>query len=156
LRNAKGELLIEVAVHNVDLSFVEAGAINRLDNENADVNGAGIQLYLRTGDALAGYMLVPDSKTVDVTARPIDGWGAGIPVSASWTKLKSGYAVRIHVTPADDDAVIDLDIIVNEKPSNRERRRGQLVLSGGAGEFVYLRGDRHDPDRLIPFLLTNA
>jgi len=43
-----------------------------------------------------------------------------------------------------------LDLIVNERPVGRERRRGQLVLSGARGEFVYLRGDRHDLERLIP------
>ena len=38
-----------------------------------------------------------------------------------------------------------LDVVVNETAPGRERRRGQLVLCGAAGEFVYLRGDRHDP-----------
>jgi hypothetical protein len=156
LGNDRGELAIDVDVSNVDLSFVESGAINRLDNEHADINGAGIQLYLRPEDSLAGYVLVPVSGTSEVNIRPIDGWGDAIPISATWTKTRTGYAVRIRVPGAANDSVIDLDIIVNEKPSGRERRRGQLILSGGAGEFVYLRGDRHDPDRLIPFLLTNA
>jgi hypothetical protein len=48
-----------------------------------------------------------------------------------------------------------LDVIVNEMPRGRERRRGQLVMSGGAGEFVYLRGDRHDPQRLITLRLAD-
>jgi hypothetical protein len=42
-----------------------------------------------------------------------------------------------------------IDVIVNEMPADRERRRGQLVMSGADGEFVYLRGDRHDADRLV-------
>jgi hypothetical protein len=51
---------------------------------------------------------------------------------------------------------IGLDVIVNETVSGRARRRGQLVLSGAAGEFVYLRGDRHDPGRLLRFTLLDA
>jgi hypothetical protein len=43
---------------------------------------------------------------------------------------------------------------VNETTAQRERRRGQLVMSGASGEFVYLRGDRHDPARLIPLVLV--
>jgi hypothetical protein len=45
---------------------------------------------------------------------------------------------------------LGIDVIVNEMPRGRERRRGQLVMSGARGEFVYLRGDRHEPERLIP------
>ncbi len=43
---------------------------------------------------------------------------------------------------------LTFDLVVNERPPRRERRRGQLVLSGGGG-FGYLRGDRHDP--VAPF-----
>jgi hypothetical protein len=39
---------------------------------------------------------------------------------------------------------VAFDVVVNERPAHRERRRGQLVLSGGGG-FGYLRGDRHAP-----------
>jgi hypothetical protein len=158
--NESGELVIEVTVMNVDLTFAPPEATNRLDNEDADVNGAGIQLYLRTDDASAGYVLVPDARGGRVRSRPIDGWGggAGIPVQATWTSIDEGYVVEIHVNDSRSPGgtVIEVDVVVNEKPANRERRRGQLVLSGGAGEFVYLRGDRHDADRLIPMLLTDA
>ena len=44
-----------------------------------------------------------------------------------------------------------LDVLVNDAEPGRLRRRGQLVMSGADDEFVYLRGDRHDPSRLIPF-----
>ena len=43
---------------------------------------------------------------------------------------------------------------MNESGAGRERRRGQLVLSGGAGEFVYIRSDGHDLARLLPFTLS--
>jgi hypothetical protein len=45
--------------------------------------------------------------------------------------------------------MIGLDVLVNETAPGRERRRGQLVLSGARGEFVYLRGDRHDPASVV-------
>jgi hypothetical protein len=47
------------------------------------------------------------------------------------------------------------DVLVNETAPGRERRRGQLVLSGAQGEFVYLRGDRHDSPRLIPLMILD-
>jgi hypothetical protein len=49
-----------------------------------------------------------------------------------------------------------LDVLVNEMSPDRERRRGQLVLSGGLGEYVYLRGDRHAAARLLPFTLASS
>jgi hypothetical protein len=52
--------------------------------------------------------------------------------------------------------MIAIDIIVNEKPRGRERRRGQLVMSGAAREFVYLRGDRHERSRLVPLQFPDA
>jgi hypothetical protein len=48
------------------------------------------------------------------------------------------------------------DVIVNETVAERVRRRGQLVLSGAAGEFVYLRGDRHECARLLRFSLADV
>jgi hypothetical protein len=48
------------------------------------------------------------------------------------------------------------DVIVNETVAERVRRRGQLVLSGAAGEFVYLRGDRHERARLLRFSLADV
>jgi hypothetical protein len=48
---------------------------------------------------------------------------------------------------------VELGIVVNEIPPGRERRRGQLVLGGAEGEWVYLRGDRHDPARMLPILI---
>jgi hypothetical protein len=49
-----------------------------------------------------------------------------------------------------------LDLIVNEMPRGRVRRRGQLVMSGARGEFVYLQGDRHDAARLIPLRISDG
>jgi hypothetical protein len=41
-------------------------------------------------------------------------------------------------------------------PAGRDRRRGQLVMSGAAGEFAYLRGDRHEPEAMIRLRVTDA
>src|SRR5207244_12864446 len=105
--------------------------------------------------AVAACVLVPNPAANSVRLRPIDGWGEGIPVSATWMPAENGYTVAIRVPGIESGTVVDLDVIVNERPASRERRRGQLVLSGGAGEFVYLRGDRHDANRLIPMLITD-
>jgi hypothetical protein len=61
--------------------------------------------------------------------------------------------VGLTDTPSAEAVPLQLDLVVNETTAGRERRRGQLVLSGAAGEFAYLAGDRHDPDRLLRFLL---
>lgn len=155
--NENGALVIEASASHVEQTFASAGAVNPLDNEHADINGAGMQLYLRTEEALAGYVIVPVPGGDRVTVRPIDGWGAGIPIDALWTSTDDGFVIEVRVDAMVQgvDTVVNVDVIINERPAGRERRRGQLVLSGG-GDFVYLRGDRHDPSRLIPFLLTDV
>jgi hypothetical protein len=39
---------------------------------------------------------------------------------------------------------------------DRERRRGQLVLGGGPGEFVYLRGDRLPPEAHLEVVIGDG
>lgn len=41
-----------------------------------------------------------------------------------------------------------VNLVINEMYSDRERRAGQLVLSGGEG-WVYLRGDRESPENAL-------
>jgi len=137
--------------------FARADAANTFDNEHADTMGAGIQLYVRTPDGSGAWMLVPESDRDVVRVRNISGWGALLAPKARWREHDGGYEIRIELPLIDSDAEypVDIDVIVNETTSLRERRRGQLVLSGGQGEFVYLRGDRHDPTRLIPLVLVS-
>ncbi|HEY6825905.1 MAG TPA: hypothetical protein VI259_03545, partial [Gemmatimonadaceae bacterium] len=138
---------LHIRVPGGERTFVAPDAVNRYDNEPPDINGDSVQLYLRFGDELCGWMLVPETDPT-VRVRPIDGWRCSRLVTAHWEPTSGGgYAVFVRIANDLPDAV---DVIVNEKPSGRERRRGQLVLSGGRGEFVYLRGDRHDADRLVP------
>jgi hypothetical protein len=51
----------------------------------------------------------------------------------------------------DDGSVFLFDLVVNEISPDRDRRRGQLVLHGARGEWVYLRGDREAPDDMLVF-----
>jgi hypothetical protein len=74
---------------------------------------------------------------------------------ASWEPTADGYRLRATVAVEEQAANhFAVDVLVNEKPPGRERRRGQLVLSGARGEFVYLRGDRHDRERMLRLNLS--
>jgi hypothetical protein len=141
-------MVIEVAVS--ELTFVAPDALNPYDNEAADINGDSVQLYLRGAGGLSAWMLVPSLDSVDVRQRMIEGWSAPHPIRASWERTGTGYRILVELDSIPDA----LDVIVNEMPRGRERRRGQLVMSGARGEFVYLRGDRHDAARLVPLRVT--
>ena len=152
---AEGDRLhLAIVVPRSERTFVPAGAINRYDNEHADINGDGVQLYLRTASGATAFTLIPEKGGDSVRLRAIDGWTAplGADLSARWAPHGDGYRMEVDLgrIPAG------LDAIVNEKPRGRERRRGQLVLSGAAGEFVYLRGDRHDAARLLPLRVADV
>ena len=133
--------------------FIPIDAENDLDNEVAAINGDSVQLYAITPTQRAGMLLVPDPQSEYVNTRIIDGWGDGLPIEASWTPTEHGYRLTASLTINPDSAALELDVIINETVPDRTRRRGQLVLSGAAGEFVYLRGDRHDASRLLRFPL---
>lgn len=140
--------------------FASAGAVNDMDNERADVNSDGVQLYLRSpGEAaVAGWLLVPEAAGA-VRTTSLDARAAAPPLAARWMPRGGGWQLDARVllaalAPGGAPAVVGLDLVINEMPDGRERRRGQLVLSGraaaiGAGAFVYLRGDRHEPDHLV-------
>lgn len=151
-------LVVYARVDAGDRRFQDAAAVNLLDNEHADTMGSGIQLYLRTPLGRGAWMLVPDAAA-SVRVRSIPDWGAHPPPTARWRDHEDGYEMRVDVPLPDAQGAgeypIDVDVIVNETIGGRERRRGQLVLSGGRGEFVYLRGDRHDVARLVPLMVTS-
>ena len=159
-----GETLrVVVTVHESDLTFVPAGTENPYDNEPMDINGDGVQLYLRAAAEAAGWLLVPERDSSDVRIRSIEGWRSQQPIASSWRPAGAGYEMTIDLSPATGaphvtprSSPLFLDLLVNEKPAGRERRRGQLVLSGASREFVYLAGDRHDPLRLLPFVLGHG
>jgi hypothetical protein len=162
----EGEALrIDVSVPHSERTFVAAGTENPYDNEPTEINGDGVQLYVQTRAGRSGWILVPEPGG-SVRMRPIDRWNVSRAVHASWKQFGDGYALEADLaldSKADGDE-IGIALIVNEMPCGRERRRGQLVLDRAiseratadrsAAEFVYLRGDRHDPDRLLRLRFT--
>jgi hypothetical protein len=69
-------------------------------------------------------------------------------VQGSWQRTESGYRLTLAVSlpewqPRTGDR-IGFDVLINRAETERLRRAGQLVWSGGGG-WVYLRGDRQDP-----------
>lgn len=140
------------------------GTENDMDNEVADVNASGVQLYLRDGrGALTGWLVRPDAasekamqgKARDAHVRPL---ARGAPaIKAHWAPTAAGWMVESTIPYAalgdGSPYSVEVGLVVNEIPPGRERRRGQLVLGGADGEWVYLRGDRHDPARMLSILI---
>ena len=145
------ELVIDVGVTKRGaLTFASEGAVNPYDNEAPDINGDGVQLYV-VDDAPSAWVLVPArTSESNVRARTIDGWDSPRSLRGIWQQTADGYVMRIRLGMAlvNGGREFALGVVVNEKPFGRERRRGQLVLGGSPGEFVYLRGDREDRQRL--------
>ena len=152
-RASPESVVVDVHVHASERHFVPILTDNPLDNEPASINGDSIQLYAVASDRRTGLLLVPEGNVV--SARPVDGWVHDLEVHAHWRPTASGYHLVAELRVEPDAAVLWLEVIVNEAVAGRERRRGQLVLSGAAGEFVYLRGDRSEPSRLLRFSLTH-
>jgi hypothetical protein len=144
-------LRVAIVVEPSHRMFVPADTINELDNEPAGINGDGVQLYVTYGAAGGAWLLVPIADSTAVSARPVAGWSTGLLVSASWSATAKGYALDVRVPLPPAPAALALDVLVNEAAPGRERRRGQLVMSGADREFVYLRGDRHEATRLLRF-----
>ena len=67
----------------------------------------------------------------------------------SRARPSSGYELRFAVPRAALCPELSIDVLVNEMSPGRQRRRGQLVLSGARGDRVYLRGDRQPLDRFL-------
>jgi hypothetical protein len=86
--------------------------------------------------------------------RVAEGWPHDLEVHAEWRPLGDGYRLDARVALPPIVRQVSLDVLVNLAGPGRARRRGQLVLSGGRDEFVYLRADRHDRDRLLRFALA--
>jgi hypothetical protein len=107
----------------------------------------------------AAWLLVPRPGSPEVDVHRPRGF-RDVRVDATWQLAPRGYRVRAVVSLASlgltPGAAFRLDLLVNESGAGRERRRGQLVLSGGAGEFVYLRGDRQPPERLLPLAIVDV
>lgn len=157
------ELLIEVTVRKDDVHFAPPRADNPLDNEHPDINSDGVQLHLEVRGAPPvrrwRWILVPVAGTDRVRVTPREPDAEGVPLDAVWRPHSSGYQILARLPRALGGARAErvaLDVIVNETAPWRERRRGQLVLSGAPGEWAYLRGDRQDAANLLPFRIADG
>ncbi|MFL5583151.1 MAG: heparinase II/III family protein, partial [Gemmatimonadaceae bacterium] len=161
----EGRLVIDVEVHKAEPpTFVAPGTANPLDNDPAATRGDGLHVFLSPGRAAperertASWLLVPRTGSDAVDLHVPRGFRRDVPIDATWRRTADGYAVRATVALAAlglrAGDTFRFDLVVNETSPGRERRRGQLVLSGGAGEFVYIRSDGHDLARLLPFKLS--
>jgi hypothetical protein len=152
---------VDVQVRKAEPYFAPARPDNPLDNEDPDINSDGIQLYLFLPDSQAhgSWLLVPDHHGgVRVTPRQA---GGSLPaLEADWRLTPEGYRVRCRIARGPRGLGIDrafmLNVVINEISRDRERRRGQLVATGATGEWVYLRGDREDPHRMLAFEIVDA
>ena len=121
-------------------SFATACDENPLDNELADVNSDGVQLHWRSAvtGAWNSVIAVPEGDRVRLTSvgGTLDG------IKPAWQETTGGFTLSFRLPWDDISRELEFDIIVNDCPASRERRRGQLVLSGAHGEFAYLRGAR--------------
>lgn len=151
-------LHLEVQARTGPLVVPAAGTTNDLDNERADINADGLQLYLGRRDEsgwLAAWLLVPERESGRLRITPLVPHTPPDALTGRWQPTVHGWRCELAVSTrlldalCDDAGVLRLDLLVNERPPERVRRRGQLLLSGSDGEFVYLRGDRHDPARAL-------
>ena len=154
----RSEIVVEVAVSKRSPVFAPPMADNALDNEHPDINSDGVQLYLGSPQGSGRYyswILVPElpSGRVRVTART--EFGPPVLLTAHACLTVDGWVVRASIPRSAlapiGAADFTLDCIVNEISADRERRGGQLVLSGGHEEWIYLRGDRQDSARALSF-----
>lgn len=154
----ENQLQLQIIVRKpAPFTFAPPSAVNVYDNESADVNGDGVQLYFVSGNGPSAWLLVPqpnDEEPSLVRIRPIQGWGGGQHVEARWRRVAGGYELDARIRFAPGQRELALGVVINEKHPDRERRRGQLVLGRRAGEFVYLRGDREELGHLLRFEIS--
>lgn len=122
----------------------------RLDNESPDVHSDGLQCYVGT-ESWQGFVAVPERGSSQVYVRSTVGPVGGVTgVVGEWCPTNDGYSMVIAAdlghsfSPGD---ILSVNLVVNEMYPTRERRAGQLALSGGG--WVYLRGDRESPAEAV-------
>jgi hypothetical protein len=161
------DVLIVTDVVKSERYFAPRVEQNLLDNEPADTNSDSVQLHLVLNECEAGgdvasestWLMAPDAESGAVRVTPRSTAARAIAVRASWSPSPRGYTLTAALPLAAFGDCLDqpfgLAIIVNETSADRERRRGQLVLGGAAGEFVYLQGDRYPIDRHLLLQITD-
>ncbi|QJR34766.1 heparinase II/III domain-containing protein [Gemmatimonas groenlandica] len=136
------------------------GADNPLDNERAQVNADGVQWYwgASNGGWAQAALCTPSDDMVLMTRLLPGSWP--LP-EATWMALpddggwRARFEWRLADLPVAPDGTITFGLVVNERPPERVRRRGQLVLNGNradppsAAAYAYLRGDRQSPSHAL-------
>ncbi len=142
-------VLADVTTPEVVLRPPEAPPL-LLDNDPDDIHSDGLQVYLRRGERVDGFLIVPEEGGRLRVHRAGGTSGEPSAVRGAWSRTEDGYRVTLAIEPPDWDlhhgGEIGFDLLVNVITPGRVRRSGQLVWSGGNG-WVYLIGDRQDPDR---------
>jgi hypothetical protein len=154
VERSNDRLVVRVDVPRAERRFVAIDAENPFDNDPAAIHGDGVQLYVVAGERAAGWLLVPVASSAVVARRAAEGWSDALPLDAVWHPSAHGYSLVATITLPHDVDTAGLEVVVNESAPGRARRRGQLVLSGARDEFVYLRADRHDRERLLRVALA--
>ena len=153
-------LCVDVHVQKTLLAFAPRRADNPLDNEPSDTNSDGVQVHLAIpefGVPMASWLLVPEPDGA-VRITPAGDTARAGALAARWEPTADGYVVRTTVSrdAALAGGFFRIDVLVNVISPARERRSGQLVLSGANGERAYLRGDRQPVDRYLPMVIADA
>ncbi|MFI5279240.1 MAG: heparinase II/III family protein [Gemmatimonadales bacterium] len=147
------DLVVAVDVTAPHPCFRPAGSANpEWENENPDIHGDGVQIYLETAGGFFGWLVVPDDgDRSQLRVSSVQGTDAEAAMVAGgeWSPTPSGYRLGLNITlpeaPKDD---VGFDLYVNRGREGRERRTGQLVWSGARGTRLYLAGDRALPGPL--------
>ena len=137
------------------LSKVRHFPLNDWNNDPDDVHSDGLQIYVQEGETgeVLGFLIVPEGDARGPVRVRAVGGAAPRPelVRGAWERTAAGYRATVGITftagaRAHVGGRLGFDLLVNEMLPGRVRRAGQLVWSGGNG-WVWLRGDRQDPER---------
>lgn len=94
--------------------------------------------------------LAHGSQGYSVPLQPLTAMPPTVMPATAWREWPDGWAVRLewpwHALPVNAERSLAFELVINECPPERERRRGQLALGGGGG-FGYLAGDRRPVER---------
>ena len=162
------DLVISVDVRKPGVYFAPAAAGNPLDNEHPDTNSDGVQLHMVVPASTSAHrvrrelnwLLVPEAGTDRLRVTPRATGGDAPALRAAWERTHRGYGIRVALSidelGLDRGGRFKLGVIVNDMTAGRERRRGQLVLGGTPGQFVYLRGDRLPAEEQLDFVIADG
>jgi hypothetical protein len=147
------DLVVDVDVTAPEPCFRPAGSADpEWENENPDIHGDGVQVYVETAGGFFGWLIVPDDgDQSQLRVSAVKGTDAETEMvtGGEWSPTSRGYRLRLKITlpePPKDD--VGFDLYVNRGRAGRERRTGQLVWSGARGTRLYLAGDRAIPGPL--------